>query len=222
MFFRGMSHPLVSPARSTRIFGSFPLLPSVRSWHCNAELLGSSSRLQNGSANEVWELSSVQNTGWLMNIGDHTTQYIENCNNPLEECLFINQDRKTEGFWTLLICWKLSSLSARSRVLLKFLKLRLGPNWPIVWTRIKVCLWKVLTGRKVVIPTWEMWDAPKFQPLTGKPISKPKFWTKHVLFKASFFSNSERCLLGNFLELDLNNVVNMVPIWRNCPTLFHL
>ena len=98
MFFRGMSHTLVSPARSTRIFGSFPLLPSVRSWHCNAELLGSSSRLQNGSANEVWELSSVQNTGWLMNIGDHTTQYIENCNNPLEECLFINQDRKTEGF----------------------------------------------------------------------------------------------------------------------------
>ena len=187
MFFLGMSHPLVSPARSTRIFGSFPLLPSVRSWHCNAELLGSSSRLQNGSANEVWELSSVQNTGWLMNIGDHTTQYIENCNNPLEECLFINQDRKTEGFWTLLICWKLSSLSARSRVLLKFLKLKLGPNWPIVWTRIKVCLWKVLTGIKLSFPLGKCGMPQNSNPLLANQFPSPNFGRSTFCSKPPFF-----------------------------------
>jgi len=36
-------------------------------------------------------MSSVQNPGWFMIIGDYTTQYIGDCNNPIEESLQTNQ-----------------------------------------------------------------------------------------------------------------------------------
>ena len=47
-------------------------------------------------------MSSVQNLCWLMIMGDYTTQYIGDFNNPTGEFLKTDQyNGMIEGFWTL-------------------------------------------------------------------------------------------------------------------------